>query len=259
MRVPWIRVHGALIDKPVVTRLAEAVKVSRLEAAGLLVTFWGAVSQHCANGQVAHYSDAQIEAWAHWTRRRGAFAKWLRDHHLDDDGRVREWDEYAGKLEVIRERDRQRKAAKCPAERDRNSSGKPSELLDVSTPARANETKRDETKDLKPSRSAKKPAETPETGGWPAALAAHWTEHIGDVDPGRVGKRLKRIVDKFGLPPVLAAVVAYSDEPMGTRPRTLEDFASNFQRWRKESEIPIVQDGVITPRGERITRPGAIA
>jgi len=107
--------------------------------------------------------------------------------------------------------------------------------------------------------SDEKTSEATGKGGWPAEIAAHWSEKIGDVDPGRVGKRLKRIVEKFDHAVVLAAITAYADEPMGTRPRTLEDFAGNFQRWRKESEIPIVQDGVITPRGERITRPGAIA
>lgn len=124
MAEPWVRVHANLADKPVVTRAMEALGVSGHEAMGLLVQFWGAVSQHVQNGFVADQSDSQIERWGGWTRKRGKFAAFIRASHLDESGRVNEWDEYAGKLEQRRatERDRLRQkrggVAQQPSETD---------------------------------------------------------------------------------------------------------------------------------------------
>src|SRR5262245_64229965 len=86
MAEPWIRVHANIAHKPVVSRCAEALHVSRHEAIGLLVEFWGSVSQHSTNGDVSTFSDAQLEVWAGWHRRRGAFAAFVRALHLDTDG-----------------------------------------------------------------------------------------------------------------------------------------------------------------------------
>jgi hypothetical protein len=110
MAEPWVRVHANLAGKPVVTRAMEALGVNAHEAMGLLVQFWGAVSQYVQNGSVADQSDSQIERWGGWTRKRGKFAAFIRASHLDSSGRVNEWDEYAGKLEQRRatERDRLR-------------------------------------------------------------------------------------------------------------------------------------------------------
>lgn len=109
MSEPWIRVHANLRDKPVVWRAVEALGISQAEAVGLLVGFWGAASQHVTNGAVGEIPDAQIEAWAGWSRKKGKFAAWLRAAHLDRDGRVNEWDEYAGHLEEQRRQARDRK------------------------------------------------------------------------------------------------------------------------------------------------------
>lgn len=109
MSEPWIRVHANLAAKPVVWRAAEALGVSQNEAVGLLVRLWGAVSLYGENGQLAGLPDAQIESWAGWRGKKGRFATFIRSHHLDADGRVNEWDEYAGALETRRRKDRDRK------------------------------------------------------------------------------------------------------------------------------------------------------
>jgi hypothetical protein len=114
---PWIRVHANLVGKPVVWRAVEALGVKQHEAIGLLVQFWGSVSQHATNGHVVGSSDAQLEVWAGWRGKRGKFAAFIRSMHLDPDGRVNEWDEYAGKLEGRREQERTRKQR----ERERRS------------------------------------------------------------------------------------------------------------------------------------------
>lgn len=108
MKDPWIRVHANLANRPVVSRMAESLRIDPFRAIGHLVTFWGSVSAHAANGAIAGVPDALLERWAGWTGRRGAFARWVRTSHMDPDGRVNEWDAYQGKLEIKRERERQR-------------------------------------------------------------------------------------------------------------------------------------------------------
>lgn len=153
MSEPWIRVHANLAGKPVVARAVAALGVSENEAIGLLVRFWGAVSQHVVNGYVREVPDRQIELWAGWTgRKRGRFAMFVREAHLDSDGRVREWDEYAGRLEARRAKDRARKeeerARKSRGSHADNQTHRPQDVTPNSIPARANEdeTLRDETR-----------------------------------------------------------------------------------------------------------------
>lgn len=136
MAEPWIRVHANLDGRPLIGRAVEALGVSENEAIGTLVRFWGKVSQHAVNGDVSNIPDIQLEAWAGWKRKRGKFAAFIRSTHLDPDGRVREWDEYAGALETRRASDRRRKEA----ERERKSRGSHAEVTVTSVPARANET-----------------------------------------------------------------------------------------------------------------------
>lgn len=144
MSEPWIRVHANLHAKPVVFRAMESLGVRKAEAIGLLVTFWGSVSQHVVNGNIKDATDLQLEEWAGWNGKRGRFAAFVRAKHLDEDSRVNEWDEYHGKLEDRREKDRRRKA-----ERRRTSSGHPADAPQDSRtdslPTRANETIRNET------------------------------------------------------------------------------------------------------------------
>ena len=149
MTEPWIRVHANLADKPVVCRAVETLGVRHHEAIGLLVQFWGAVSQHATDGAVAALSDAQIEVWAGWTRKRGKFASFIRSTHLDCDGRVNEWDCYAGALEEQRRQSRNRKRTS----RGRHSDGHSDSHADghgdiavTSSPTKRNdnETKRNE-------------------------------------------------------------------------------------------------------------------
>lgn len=155
MNDPWFRMHANIADKPVVWRLASALKLSHAKAVGHLAMFWGKVSQHAPHGIVTDIPDAQLEAWAGWDGKRGAFADWLRAHHLTN-GRVNEYDEYSGKLEERRERDRQRKAAQkrarpsdadargVPQEGARNSGGIPAESRKNSSATIRDDTKRDE-------------------------------------------------------------------------------------------------------------------
>jgi hypothetical protein len=166
----WIRVAGDLARRKVTYRVMHALGVSKHEAMGLLVEFWANVAEHCTGGYVADVSDMQLDAWADWRGEPGAFASFVRANHLDADGRVNEWEEYAGKLEQRREADRllkeaerqQRGADRARARstpsagrhadvevassgerRDvqRMSAGLPQAVRTDSVPARANETR----------------------------------------------------------------------------------------------------------------------
>lgn len=123
IREPWIRVHASLIDKPVVARMSDALGLSAMAAIGHLITFWGNVSSHATDGRVGELSDALLERWARWTKRPGAFAQWLRAQHTDADGRVNEWDEYQGKLESRRAKQRARMAHVRSTERAQEAHG----------------------------------------------------------------------------------------------------------------------------------------
>jgi hypothetical protein len=126
----WIRVHSDLFDKPVTTRLCDAVRIKEHEAIGVLVTFWSGVAKDAKNGHIANYPDRQLEKWAKWRRKPGAFAAWVRTEHQDADGRVPEWNDYQGLLEIQREKDRKRKAE----ERRRKSEGHPKDVTRTSEP-----------------------------------------------------------------------------------------------------------------------------
>lgn len=108
MTEPWIRVHANLAEKRVAIRASEALNIALPEAIGLLVCFWGAMSRLGNDGHVNELTDREIEIWAGWTRKRGAFAGFVREQHTDAEGRVNEWDEYNGALEARREKDRDR-------------------------------------------------------------------------------------------------------------------------------------------------------
>lgn len=256
MRVPWIRVHGDLYEKPVVTRLSESTRISRHEAVSVLVAFWSGVSRHAKNGFVREHSDGQLELWARWHKRPGAFAKWAREQHLDDDGRVREWDEYAGKLEVIRERDRTRKSAGIPAERSRNSSGMATETPRNSVAARANETRRDETR----RKSKEKPgtdagaSSPPELPDWVAPAAEVWIAKVGAVTIPRLRFALEPLIQLTSLAAVLAAIDVYASPDEGPKgPRRIEFFAEEFQRWHRIAQTPMVDPETREPT-ERMKR-----
>jgi hypothetical protein len=144
MTEPWIRVHANIASKPVIWRAVTALGVSENEAIGLLVRFWGAVSQNVVNGDLTGVPDPQIEAWAGWKRKRGLFAAFIRSSHTDPSGRVNEWDEYAGTLETRRAKDRARKADERAKKSRGSHADRPQDVTLVSIPNETT-TKRDET------------------------------------------------------------------------------------------------------------------
>lgn len=107
MNDPWFRMHANIGSKRVVWRLMNATGVSKTRAVGALAMFWGAVSLYCPQGNVADVPDPQLEEWAAWDGKRGAFASFVREQH-STGGVINDYQEYCGALEVYRKKVRDR-------------------------------------------------------------------------------------------------------------------------------------------------------
>jgi hypothetical protein len=235
MAEPWIRVHANLHLKPVIGRAVEVLGVKRHEAIGLLVTFWGAVSQHVTDGLVGEQSDSQLETWADWRGKRGRFAAFIREQHLDADGRVNEWQDYQGPLDARRANDRERQrrhreqrvtsraghtGRHAPVTRDSNGGVTRDESRDVTVTSaltRANETKRDET-----------------TAS--SSSAGDWIESLSDAASANVRSITARSSNASACLIALGSM-ATGNDPATPQPtstvleQALNDYAANGDRW----------------------------
>ena len=242
MAEPWIRVHADLGSKPVTQRAADALGVKRAAAAGHLVFFWGNVSRHATNGAIAHYPDALLELWACWEGTRGRFAKFIRDNHLDDDGRVREWDEYAGALEQRKQKNREHQAA-WRARRKDDSKDDVSLTSDLAKGVtKRNDTKRDETEDQE-QKQPRAPRALPE---WVPLAVAQYAEKVGPIPPGRMRKALSSLVTMHGWESVAKGLADYlSATPLAkARP---EWFAERGTYWVELAKQPMIDPETCEP------------
>lgn len=113
MAEPWIRCHARLYDRRVVTRAMRALRVDEMTAIGHLVTFWGAVSERVArgdllDGDVARYSDDVLADMARWRGDVHLFATFVRRDHCDSRGVLNDFTEYFGLLAERRRKNRER-------------------------------------------------------------------------------------------------------------------------------------------------------
>lgn len=113
----WIRVVAHLSSAKVAQRLAPLCKGGAQHAAGVLQDFWSSAKDHSRNGYIRDMLDETLEDWARWKGKRGAFAQWVREHHMDADGRINDWDDFMGELELRREKARLKKARQRAARR----------------------------------------------------------------------------------------------------------------------------------------------
>lgn len=171
------------------------------------------------DGMVAPLTDREIETWAGWRGKRGAFAAFIREMHTDPEGRVNEWDEYQGALEhrraVDRDRQRRRRDERRLSRGESNGSHaeRPRDNRDSSAPARAvrNETKRDTTTPPPLARE-----DTSELDQWtpPSETAAAYGTVATRLasDPDRLA--LSALVDLVPNPPTWLAEIAASLDGM---------------------------------------------
>jgi hypothetical protein len=184
----------------------EYAKLDKARAVGYLGMFWGALSQHCVAGNIADVPDALLEEWAEWKGKRGVFASFVRQHH-SRDGIVNEYDDYSGRLDVRREKDRQRQAewrkSHVPAAPDEtlHNAGVTRDITPTSPLANGvtirNDTKRYETEVQEQQitaapRRAPKPKSEPKYPHYPTDLCqrlfAKWDLEMAHVDYARFRK-----------------------------------------------------------------------
>lgn len=213
IRDPWIRVHAHLVEKPVVCRMAQALKIDPFKATGHLVTFWGSVAQHGKNGSIKDLPDSLLERWAGWTGRRGAFAAWVRAEHTDDEGRINEWDIYQGTLEQRREKERERLRNKRKGVAPTDAQPLRDATQSVATHAR----ERNGTEQRSTTKTASDAGASGPKGGWPVEAAAMWAAKVGPISPGKAGALLKPLVETHEWPAVKAGLADYLSATPTTR------------------------------------------
>lgn len=93
-----------------------------------------------------------------------------------------------------------------------------------------------------------------ESANWVTALHGWWTEHVGAVEPGALGRFAKPVRRKYGTEKIKAAALVYASADEGPkRFRSPKDFFTNFVEWHKLAETPLVdEDGILTDRGRRL-------
>ena len=83
-----------------------------------------------------------------------------------------------------------------------------------------------------------------------------WTRRVGIISPKRCATAIAPVRAQYGDAATLKGLEAYLDEPRNPdKPIKLEYFKTDAARWIREGAIPLHVDGILTTRGERVTRP----
>lgn len=95
----------------------------------------------------------------------------------------------------------------------------------------------------------------PLSAHWVTDLHAWWTQHIGAVEPGALGKFAKPLRSKYSRQDIQDAALVYFSEDEGPRFKTPKDFFTNFATYLAQARVPLVDgDGVLTDRGRKLGR-----
>jgi len=94
--IDWIRIATKMTRDPCVVGFGEALGVRTPEAAGLLLGVLAALPDHCPTGQLCDIGVTTLALWSQWHGDAAQFAAEFRARFCDDDGIVREWDDYNG-------------------------------------------------------------------------------------------------------------------------------------------------------------------
>jgi hypothetical protein len=122
----YAQVEAGFPRSKLVDRARTALGLDTDQAIGKFVRLWLAVIEAGPGGSLADRSDAWIEEAVAWRGEPGAFAKFVRDVHLDEHGVIRDWEDKYGVLDKLRRQARDRKAAQRERERsERNGTVTP--------------------------------------------------------------------------------------------------------------------------------------
>src|SRR3954470_19859252 len=95
----FVQIETGLPSSKLIDRTRDALSIGRALAVGLYVNLWIAAMQLRTRGLIGDRSDRWIEEAAGWDGGPGAFAKRVREIHLDRDGVIRDWLIKYGKLD----------------------------------------------------------------------------------------------------------------------------------------------------------------
>jgi hypothetical protein len=98
----WIQVEVGLPSSKLVTRARMQLGLDTNQAIGILVRLWLAVMEEGCQGHIGERDDEWIEDAVRWKGEPGAFAAFVRQYHIDENGVVLEWLEKYGALELLR-------------------------------------------------------------------------------------------------------------------------------------------------------------
>ena len=107
----FVQVEVSFPDSKLVAQAERQLGLNRDEAMGKLLRLWLAVMRAREGGDLSQRTDSWIEDAVGWRGEPGAFAAFVREHHTDDDGVIRDWQEKYGKLDKLREQYREKKRA----------------------------------------------------------------------------------------------------------------------------------------------------
>lgn len=107
----WIESHQELRNHPKVKHLASLLGCAKVQAIGHLHMLWWWAVDYARDGYVGKYPDVAIADGAEWAGDASAFVAALREARwMDPDGKLHDWEQYAGRLIEQRERNRRRMA-----------------------------------------------------------------------------------------------------------------------------------------------------
>jgi hypothetical protein len=279
----WVAIDVHIAGDAVTHRLADQFRLRVAEAAGLLTLAFAGMAQHAQDGSLTDITDSQIESWALWHGKRGAFATFFRAQLTDDTGTVRAWEKYNGaairearaareRMQAYRARKRSEREANSTANGSGNGTpnGAPNSTANGTRDVRHNLTGPDLTvpnQTTKSSKSgaarppAKVPKPRPAAPAWAGRLAEEWRRRVGDVGDTEVAKLLKGAVEQRDEGTVLAAMHGWLDARKESKsdPK-LKWFAEVAIAWADRvaaaNTEPLLDNGWMSPALERETRPG---
>lgn len=132
MARPWMKVDTGIVHDRKTRATATALNITPHLFVGHLLALWGWAVTFAEDGDLSHFSDAELSSAAGWCKKQSLIAA-LRDHGwIDPDGTLHEWGTWGGALAVERARDRRRKAGnslevpgEIPGKDDGKSAGIP--------------------------------------------------------------------------------------------------------------------------------------
>ena len=123
----WIKSEQAIASHPKTLMLANRLGISIPQTIGHLHLLWWWALDYCADGYITRYRD-YIPMAAQWEGDGEEFTKALIEFgwvdEIDDELIIHDWMDYTGKLETVRQKDRERKRKARSSANSKNSANR---------------------------------------------------------------------------------------------------------------------------------------